>query len=159
MSQDRPRVPQATKVKPPSMQNNRFGYQKCQNPLATMPRICKPRAMSNGRGPAAADVAHKIHSCLSIYTKSLPMMIQATHWVHHRFQNTPDARVTGHANAGNKANRKRNTRKQVVFVVAFGAQPWRIRVCHGKGAGKHSHPQQYRIATPQPWNTERMCRK
>ena len=32
LSQDRPRVLQDAKVKPPSMQNNRFGYQKCQDP-------------------------------------------------------------------------------------------------------------------------------
>ena len=62
--QDRPRVPQDAKVKPPSMPNDRSGNQGCQDPVARMPRICKesanPKAMSNDRGPAAEGVAHKI---------------------------------------------------------------------------------------------------
>ena len=60
MTQDRPRVPQDAEVKPPSTPNDRSGYQKCQDPLAAMPRICNPEAMSNDRGPAAEGVAHKI---------------------------------------------------------------------------------------------------
>ena len=67
VSQDRPRVTQDAKVKPPSMSNDRSGYQRCQDPLATMPRICNPKAMSNDRGPAAEGVAHKI--ILEIYTQ------------------------------------------------------------------------------------------
>ena len=42
------------------MQNDKFASQKYQDPLATMPRICNPEAMSNDRGPAAEGVAHKI---------------------------------------------------------------------------------------------------
>ena len=60
VSQNRPRVPKYAKVKPPIMLNDRFAYQECQGPLATMPRNCNPEAMSNDRGPAAEGVAHKI---------------------------------------------------------------------------------------------------
>ena len=56
-----PASPQDTKVEPPSMPSDRSGYQRCQDPLATMPRICNPTAMSNDRGPAAEGVAHKIY--------------------------------------------------------------------------------------------------
>ena len=59
VSQNRPRVPKYAKVKPPIMVNDRFAYQECQGPLATMPRNCNPEAMSNDRGPAAEGVAHK----------------------------------------------------------------------------------------------------
>ena len=52
--------PQDAKVKQPSMPNHRFAYQRCQDPLATMPSICNPEAMGNDRGPAAEGVAHKI---------------------------------------------------------------------------------------------------
>ena len=61
VSQNRPRVPQDAKVKPPIMPNDKFASQKYQDPLATMPRICNPEAMSNDRGPAAEGVAHKIN--------------------------------------------------------------------------------------------------
>ena len=60
VSQNRPKVPKHAKVKPPIMLNDRFAYQECQGPLATMPRNCNPEAMSNDRGPAAEGVAHKI---------------------------------------------------------------------------------------------------
>ena len=60
MSQNRSRVPQDAKVKLPIMQNEMCAYQECQGPLATMPKICNPKAMSNGRGPAAEAVAHKV---------------------------------------------------------------------------------------------------
>ena len=60
MSQNWPRVPQHAKVKQPIMPNDRFAYQRCQDALATMPRICNPEAMGNDRGPAAEGVAHKI---------------------------------------------------------------------------------------------------
>ena len=60
MSQNWPRVPQHAKVKQPIMPNDRFAYQECQGPLATMPRNCNPEAMDNDRGPAAEGVAHKI---------------------------------------------------------------------------------------------------
>ena len=63
MSQNRARVPQDAKVKPPNMPDDRFASQKYQDPLATMPRISNPEAMSNDRGPAAEGVAHKITSC------------------------------------------------------------------------------------------------
>ena len=59
MSQDHPRGPQEAKVKPSSMPKDRFADQQCQDPLATMPRIRDPEAMSNDRGPAAGGVAHK----------------------------------------------------------------------------------------------------
>ena len=59
-SQNWPRVPQHAKVKQPIMPNDRFAYQRCQDPLATMPRICNHEAMGNDRGPEAEDVAHKI---------------------------------------------------------------------------------------------------
>ena len=59
MSQNWPRVPQHAKVKQPIMPNNRFAYQRCQDALATMPRISIPEEMGNGRGPAAEGVAHK----------------------------------------------------------------------------------------------------
>ena len=45
---------------PPIILNDRFASQKYQDPLATMPSICNPEAMSNDRGPAAEGVAHKI---------------------------------------------------------------------------------------------------
>ena len=48
-------------MKPPIMPNDKFASQKYQDPLATMPRICNPEAMSNDRGPAAEGVAHKIY--------------------------------------------------------------------------------------------------
>ena len=57
VSKHRPSVPQDAKVKPPSMQSDKLAYQKCQDPLATIPRICNPRAMSNGRRPAAEGAA------------------------------------------------------------------------------------------------------
>ena len=38
----------------------KVGYQKCQDPSATMPSFCNPGAVSNVRGPAAEGVAHKI---------------------------------------------------------------------------------------------------
>ena len=60
MLQDRLRVPQDSKVKSPRISNNELGTQKCQDPLATLPRICNPKAMSNGRGPATEGLAHKI---------------------------------------------------------------------------------------------------
>ena len=57
-----PNVPsQDAKVKPPSMPNERLRYQECQDSLATVPRICNPKAMDNHRGPAAEGVAHKIN--------------------------------------------------------------------------------------------------
>ena len=62
MSQNWPRVPQHAKVKQPIMPNDRFAYQRCQDALATMPRICNPEAMGNDRGPAAEGVAHKIRA-------------------------------------------------------------------------------------------------
>ena len=52
--------PQDAKVKPPIMPNDRFASQIYKDPLATMPRIYNPEAMSNDRGPAAEGVAHKI---------------------------------------------------------------------------------------------------
>ena len=58
---NRPRVRQDAKLKPPSMPNDRFEDQKSQDPLAIMPRICNPRAMSDGRRPAAEGVADKIN--------------------------------------------------------------------------------------------------
>ena len=42
------------------MPNDTFASQKYQDPLATLPRVCNPRAVSNGRGPAAEGVAHTI---------------------------------------------------------------------------------------------------
>ena len=60
MSQNWPRVTQHAKVKQPIMPNDRFAYQRCQDALATMPRICNPEAMGNDLGPAAEGVAHKI---------------------------------------------------------------------------------------------------
>ena len=60
MSQNWPRVPQHAKVKQPIMPNDRFAYQRCQDALATMPRICNPEAMGNDRGTSAEGVAHKI---------------------------------------------------------------------------------------------------
>ena len=60
VSQNRPRVSQDAKVKPPIIPNDKFASQKYQDPLATMQRICNPEAMSNDRGPAAEGVAHKI---------------------------------------------------------------------------------------------------
>ena len=60
VSQNRPRLPLDAKVKPPIMPNDRFASHKYQDPLATMPRICNPEAMSDDRGPAAEGVAHKI---------------------------------------------------------------------------------------------------
>ena len=60
VSQDCPKVPQDARVKPPSMPNDRFGYHKCQDPLASMLRICNARATSDGWGPAAEGVAHKL---------------------------------------------------------------------------------------------------
>ena len=51
MSQNWPRVPQHAKVKQPIMPNDRFAYQRCQDALATMPRICNPEVMgAGGRG-------------------------------------------------------------------------------------------------------------
>ena len=47
-------------MKPPIMPNDKFASQKYEDPLATMPRIYNPEAMSNDRGPAAEGVAHKI---------------------------------------------------------------------------------------------------
>ena len=55
-----PGFPSTTKKKQPIMPNDRFAYQRCQDALATMPRICNPEAMGNDRGPAAEGVAHKI---------------------------------------------------------------------------------------------------
>ena len=55
-----PRVPQHATVKQPIMPNDRLAYQRCQDALATMPRISIPEAMGNDRGPAAEGVAHKI---------------------------------------------------------------------------------------------------
>ena len=49
-------------MKPPIMSNDKFASQKYEAPLATMPRIYNPEAMSNERGPAAEGVAHKISS-------------------------------------------------------------------------------------------------
>ena len=49
------------------MSNNSFGYKECQDPLATIPRICNPSAMSNGRGPAAEGVAHMIATQYTIH--------------------------------------------------------------------------------------------
>ena len=66
VAQNLPRVPQDAKVKPPIMPNDRFASQKYQDPLATMPRICNPEAMSNDRGPAAEGVAHKIFKSINI---------------------------------------------------------------------------------------------
>ena len=60
VSQDHPWVPRGAKAKPPRMPNDRSGYQRCQDPLATTPRICNPSAMSNDRGPTPEGVAHKI---------------------------------------------------------------------------------------------------
>ena len=51
MSQNWPRVPQHAKVKQPIMPNDRFAYQRCQDALATMSRICNPEVMgAGGRG-------------------------------------------------------------------------------------------------------------
>ena len=72
VSQNRPRVPQDAKVKPPIMPNDKFASQKYQDPLATMPRICNPEAMSNDRGPAAEGVAHKIFFHLFILNSIHP---------------------------------------------------------------------------------------
>ena len=72
-----PRVPQDAKVKQPSMPNNRLTFQKCQDPLATMPRICNPRALSNGRGPGAVSAAHKISI---IYRTTRLINGQAASW-------------------------------------------------------------------------------
>ena len=48
------------------MPNDRFTSQNYQDRLAIMPRICKPEAMSNDRGPAAEGVAHKIKKLTNI---------------------------------------------------------------------------------------------
>ena len=58
--QDRPELPQDVKVEAPSVPNDKFRHQKCQDPFAKMPRIESPRAMSNGQEPAAEGVAHRI---------------------------------------------------------------------------------------------------
>ena len=81
VSQDRPRVPQDAQMKPPSMPNDRFGYRKCLDPLATMSRNCNPRARSNGRGPAAKGVAHKINiSFYETVDKSTCCAAKITEW-------------------------------------------------------------------------------
>ena len=54
-------APQGVKVKPPSVSNDKFAYQEYQDPLATMPEICNPKTMSNGRGLTAAGVTHEIY--------------------------------------------------------------------------------------------------
>ena len=59
---NRPRIPQDAKVKPPIMPNDRFAFQKYEDPLASMSGICNPAAMRNDRGPAAEGVAHKIYA-------------------------------------------------------------------------------------------------
>ena len=64
MSQDRPRVPQDAKVKPPSMPTKqRVWVPKMPRSACNLLRICNPEAMSNDRGPAAEGVAHKICIC------------------------------------------------------------------------------------------------
>ena len=57
-SRKKPRIPQDNEVTLPIMRNDKLVYQKCQDPLATLPGICNARTMSNGRGPAAEGVAH-----------------------------------------------------------------------------------------------------
>ena len=70
MSQNQPRVPQVAK----SEATNHAKWQVCvtkkPNPFTTMPRICDPKAMSNGWGPAAEGVANEIIS-IHILTKCI----------------------------------------------------------------------------------------
>ena len=41
--------------------SNKFSKQGPLIHQKSMPRLCKPRALSNGQGPALKEVAHKIH--------------------------------------------------------------------------------------------------
>ena len=59
--QDRPRVTQDAKVEAPRLPNDNFGNNNliyvCKK---EKPRIYNLKAMSNGQGPAAEGVGHKI---------------------------------------------------------------------------------------------------